>query len=79
MGAFRVVLVLLTVLVFASPAVAQNLQGTWRFRSVAGIDNQGTICAAGSVTFNAAGAVIAPAICRNATPPCPGCRWSADH
>ena len=60
MGAFRVGLGLLTVLAFASPAVAQNLQGTWRFRSVAGIENRGTICAAGSVTFNAAGTVIAP-------------------
>jgi hypothetical protein len=59
-GAFRVGLGLLTVLAFASPAVAQNLQGTWRFRSVTDIENRGTICAAGSVTFNAAGAVIAP-------------------
>ena len=47
MVAFRVALGLLTVLVFASPAFAQNLQGTWRFRSVAGIQNRGTICAAG--------------------------------
>lgn len=59
MVAFRVALGLLTVLVFASPAFAQNLQGTWRFRSVAGIQDRGTICAAGSVTFNAAGAVTA--------------------
>lgn len=57
---FRVALSLLTVLVFASPSFAQTLQGTWRFRSVAGIQNQGTICAAGSVTFNAAGDVINP-------------------
>jgi hypothetical protein len=71
-GAFRVVLGLLTVLVFASPAVAQNLQGTWRFRSVAGIDNQGTICAAGSVTFNAAGAVIAPSNLQECNAAVPG-------
>jgi len=72
--AFRVVLGLLTVLVFASPAFAQNLQGTWRFRSAAGIENRGTICAAGSVTFNAAGAVIAPSTlqeCNAAVPVTP--------
>ncbi len=71
MVVFRAVLGLLTVLVFASPAFAQSLQGTWRVRSVAGIQNRGTICAAGSVTFNAAGAVIAPSTLQECDPAVP--------
>jgi uncharacterized repeat protein (TIGR01451 family) len=57
--AFRVALSALAVVVLAAPALAQDLSGTWRFRSVAGLVNRGTICAAGSVTFNTTGAVTA--------------------
>ncbi len=73
MVAFRVALGLLFTLLAAAPALAQDLTGTWRFRSVSGIGERGTICASGSVTFNSSGAVTAGTLqeCDSNVPPTP--------
>ena len=77
MLALRVALGLFTLLVFAAPALAQQdqLTGTWRFRSFAGINARGGICASGSVTFDPLGAVVAAGSslqeCDTAVPPMP--------
>jgi uncharacterized repeat protein (TIGR01451 family) len=53
----RVALSLLALLTVASPALAQEITGTWRYRNVTAISNNGTFCGGGTATFSSTGVV----------------------